>query len=636
MPSSPNHPTSTLNDPTQSTVTAALLRLQHHKGWISNADLAELAAELEVPLYMLEEVVSFFPHFRRSPPPLIELQVCRDLSCHLAGSNELVRKLQYKYQNDPSVAIRPVSCLGRCDKPPAACLSRFTSAHGGKPEDDIIDYYYRSRDGRFLVNAVTRLKSGEPPPPPDLDANDPPTMPLWNIDVYRGKPTYDAAARLLKQIRLADNPEEARAKLDLIPKLELANLRGMGGAGAPAAKKWNDVRQAPGSVKYIVCNADESEPGTFKDRELLLRTPWLIIEGMILAGIVTGASRGYIYLRHEYPEQAAALRAAIADAERQGVCGTNIGRTGIDFPISLFISPGGYICGEQSALIEAMEGKRAQPRNRPPELATNGLFDKPTLVNNVETFAWVPGIALNTVLSKDHPESQVNWYGNFAKNYPKKIKQPDGSDKIEYGGIRFFSISGDVVRPGVYEIPIGAPLRVLIEAAGGVIGGIEQLKAIATSGPSGGFLPRILRDSKNPEISQDLLEVPLDIDEFRRFGAMLGAGLVVYSAQRNLLDQAVNATEFFRNESCGKCVPCRIGSQKLVDIGLRIRRGEMGKTEFIEQKLAVRELDRTLELTSICGLGQVAAKPLASVLQFFEADVKGYMFDATLIHPVTG
>ena len=636
MQSSPVLPTGTSSDPTQATVTAALMRLQHHKGWIANSDLYELAAELEVPLHSLEEVVSFFPHFRHSPPPLIELQVCRDLSCHLAGAGDLIRKLEYKYQNDRSVAVRPVSCLGRCDKPPSACLSRFSSAHDGNPDDDVHEQYYHGRDGRFLVDAITSLKSGGTPPPADLDANYPPTVPQWNIDVYRGKPTYDAAARLLKQIRLSDNPVEARAKLDLIPKLELANLRGMGGAGAPAAKKWKDVRQAQGPVKYIVCNADESEPATFKDRELLLRTPWLIVEGVILAGIVTGASRGYIYLRHEYPEQAAALRAAIADAERQGVCGTNIGRTGIDFPVSVYISPGGYICGEQSALIEAMEGKRAQPRNRPPELATNGLFDKPTLVNNVETFAWVPGIALNTVVSKDHPESQVNWYGNFAKDYPKKTKQPDGSEKIEYCGMRFFSISGDVVRPGVYEIPIGAPLRVLIEAAGGVIGGTDQLKAIATSGPSGGFLPRILRDSKNPEITLDLLEVPLDIDVFRTYRASLGAGLVVYSAQRNLLDQAVCATEFFRDESCGKCVPCRVGSQKLADIGLRIRRGQMDKAELTEQKLAVRELDRTLELTSICGLGQVAPKPLASVLQFFESDVKAYMSDATMNHPAQG
>lgn len=601
-------------DPTQTTITAALLRLQHHTGWLSNQDLRELAGELDVPVYRLEEVVSFFPHFRRNRPPLIELQVCRDMSCHLQGAGTLIQKLTNKYANDPNVTIKPVSCLGRCDKPPAACLSRFSSAHDGEPEADIHENYYHGRDGRFLVDAITALKAGQAPPPPDLDANYPPTASPWQIDVYKGKPTYDAAARLLKQIRLSDNPAEARAKLDLLPKLELANLRGMGGAGAPAAKKWKDVRQAIGTTKYIVCNADESEPATFKDRELLLRAPWLIIEGIILAGIVTGATRGYVYLRHEYPEQAAALRAAIADAERQGVCGTNIGRTGIDFPVSVYVSPGGYICGEQSALIEAMEGKRAQPRNRPPELATNGLFDKPTLVNNVETFAWVPGIALNTVLSKDHPESQVNWYADFGKPYP----DAKGNGR----GIRFFSISGDVVKPGVYELPIGAPLRMLLDAAGGVTGGYDNLKAIATSGPSGGFLPRILRDTKNPDLSQDLLDVQLDIDVFRGLRASLGAGLVVYAGNVDLLEQAVNATQFFRNETCGKCVPCRVGSQKLTEIGIRIRDGQMSPHELPEQRMAVRELDKTMEMTSICGLGQVVPKPLASVLQFFDEDVR--------------
>lgn len=618
---SPTSQTTGRADPTQATVTAALLRLQHHTGWLTNSDLRELASELEVPLHQLEEVVSFFPHFRRTRPPRIELQVCRDMSCHLNGAGTLIQKLTNKYANDPDVTIKPVSCLGRCDKPPAACLSRFASAHGGNPEDDIHEQYYHGRDGRFLVDAITALKSGQAPPPQDLDANYSPSVASWQIDVYNGKPTYDAAARLLKQIRLSDNPAETRAKLDLIPKLEFANLRGMGGAGAPAAKKWKDVRQAAGEVKYIVCNADESEPATFKDRELLLRAPWLIIEGIILAGIVTGATRGYVYLRHEYPEQAAALRAAIADAERQGVCGTNIGRTGIDFPVSVYISPGGYICGEQSALIEAMEGKRAQPRNRPPELATNGLFDKPTLVNNVETFAWVPGIALHTVLSKDHPENQVNWYADFGKSYP----DAKGNGR----GIRFFSISGDVNKPGVYEIPIGAPLRVLLDAAGGVTGGYDNLKAIATSGPSGGFLPRILRDTKNPDLSQDLLDVALDIDVFRGLRASLGAGLVVYAGGVDLLEMAVNATQFFRNETCGKCVPCRVGSQKLTEIGVRLRDGQMSSGELSEQRMAVRELDKTMEMTSICGLGQVVPKPLASVLQFFDEDVRAHVGHST-------
>jgi NADH:ubiquinone oxidoreductase subunit F (NADH-binding) len=326
---------------------------------------------------------------------------------------------------------------------------------------------------------------------------------------------------------------------------------------------------------------------------------------MILAGLALGATRGYVYIRHEYPEQAAAVRLAIAAAEKLGVCGRNLRGTGIDFYMGVFISPGGYICGEQSALIEAMEGKRAQPRNRPPELATNGLFDKPTLVNNVETFAWVPGIALKTSLG---PEKVVNWYGSKGPNSR---------------GMRFFSISGDVNRPGAYEMPIGAQFGELLEAAGGVIGGENNLLSVASSGPSGGFLPaRALRDvkaAKDPRgtfRSRNLLEIELDIDEFRKLGGALGAGIVVYAQGTDMTSQAVNATEFYRNESCGKCVPCRVGSQKLVELGLRLKSDT--RPQLVQSvRAAVRDLDKALEQTSICGLGQVAPKPLLTLLRYF-------------------
>lgn len=594
----PAAPDSTVGpDPVQGTVTAALLRLQHQFGWLTDTDLRDLARQLEVPLHELEEVVSFFPHFRREPPPLVELSICRDMACHLRGAADTIRSLKIRYGADNRVAIRPVSCLGRCDRPVAACASRFSSIHGGSAKDDVHDHCYHGHTVDQLAEVVGELVAGRVPEP-TTDAAAPTNHKSWQIDTSFGKPTYAAAKLVLRQFKQADDLAEARARLDLIPKLQMAGLRGMGGAGVPAAKKWSDVRAAAGTEKYIVCNADESEPATFKDRELLLRTPHLIVEGVILAGLACGGTRGYIYIRHEYPEQAAALRQAIADAEKLGVCGANVGGTGLDFPVSVFVSPGGYICGEQSALIEAMEGHRAQPRNRPPELATNGLFDKPTLVSNVETFSWVPGIMLHTVLDAGAP---VNWYG---------------SKGVGNRGIRFFSISGDVNKPGVYEMPIGAPLRALVEAAGGVIGGEAALTAIAPSGPSGGFLPPKIRDPRNAERTVDLLDLDLDIDVFRNYRAALGAGLVVYAGPVDMLSQAANATEFYRNESCGKCVPCRVGSQKLVEIGLNLRK-HTGSEAAAAARVVVRELDRALEQTSICGLGQVAAKPLSTALQHF-------------------
>ena len=569
-------------DPTQATVTAALARLQQVKGWLADADLRDLAARLEVPLYKLEEVVSFFPHFRRRPPAPVEVDVCRDMTCHLRGAASLAAKLRA----ESGVHVHEVSCLGRCDRAPAVCLNRHT-------DDDIHDAFYLGRPAGDVVAAVRAAIAGGPVSPSDRDADLPHTCPGWKIDVYNGNPTYEAAKACQRQLREADDPAAARAGLDVIPKLKLAGLRGMGGAGAPAWEKWRDVAAAAGDVKYIVCNADESEPGTFKDREILLRAPHLVVEGVALAVLACGADRGYVYIRHEYPEETAAVRRAIAAAEKAGVCGP-------DLPVSVYVSPGGYICGEQSALIEAMEGRRAQPRNRPPELATNGLFDKPTLVNNVETFAWVPGIVRNTLLGTDDPADQFNWYGSLG---------------LGGHGARLFSVSGDVARPGVYEVPIGVPMRELFALAGGVIGGDDALKAVATSGPSGGFIPRWLIDSKDPAKRTDLLDTPLDIDAFRGLRLALGAGIVVYAAGADVTAAAVNATEFFRNESCGKCVPCRVGAQKLVEIGTDLLAGADPK----RHAGTVRELERALEQTAICALGPSAAKPLATLLRYFPA-----------------
>jgi NADH:ubiquinone oxidoreductase subunit F (NADH-binding) len=360
----------------------------------------------------------------------------------------------------------------------------------------------------------------------------------------------------------------------------------MGGAGFRTGLKWELVRNAPGDEKYVVCNADESEPGTFKDRFLLENVPHLLVEGMLLAGLVSGARLGIVYIRHEYEAQLAIFEREIAAARAAGALGPSVFGSGREFELETFVSPGGYICGEESALLEALEGKRGEPRNKPPFPVTHGLHGKPTVINNVETFVLAP------VILARGPE----WFR--------------GQGKSGAAGLKFVGISGDVVRPGVYEIGMGTPAReVIFDRAGGVAGG-RPLKAWAPSGPSSGFLPPAL------------LDTPLDFDSLARAGSMLGSGaLLALSDEACMLDMALNAVRFFRNESCGKCVPCRVGSAKMVEILTDIAQGR-GRAEHLAM---IDDLSHALIQTSICGLGQVVPMPIRSVLTHFRDEVDAHL-----------
>jgi NADH:ubiquinone oxidoreductase subunit F (NADH-binding)/NADH:ubiquinone oxidoreductase subunit E len=682
-----------------------LREIQNRFGYLPDAELKKLAAESGVPRYRIEEVSSFFPAFilERTDPPKIEMRVCRDMTCHLRGAAELLDKKhglpvlaeKLSEQTGQKICVEGVSCLGRCDRAPSVWVEQRPMPEGEHA------WVYNGRTQEELEEVLRKLVAGEEPPEQDTDADyaphtntnrpysvpamlegEPPALAAagWSLDIYgrqRWPRDYRAVKRFTDYLTnlgrpLLPPPRDIGGKeLDayvqkwhpLLWELKTANLLGMGGAGAPTYQKWLDVwRASPNDSdvrtetgeKYVVCNGDESEPGTFKDRELLLRMPHLVVEGVILAGLMTGATAGYIYIRHEYHEQIHAVREEIMRAERLGACGENIHDTGRNFTVEVFESPGGYICGEQSALIEAMEDRRGQPRNRPPELTTNGLRDRPTVVNNVETLAWAPAIML--------------FGGDKYELGGWRLSKTE--TKVKMGGRRLFSISGDVARPGVYEVPIGMPLRDLLEDprfCAGIVNG--PLRAVATSGPSGGLLPAKLPvDPKFDEKKRadavakiaersaadaaffewwlktsippgakefDLLAVPLDLVFYRHMNSalrfpvepMLGAALVVYAGDVDMLDQAVNFTEFYRNESCGKCVPCRIGSQKLVQIGtdLLARRDAGAPLEGEEAKSLesdVKAIYRTLQLTSICGLGYVAPIPLQTALTYFPDDLK--------------
>ena len=591
--------------------------IQHRCGYLPKPELKALSdRHPEYPLHRIHEVASFFPHFLLEPPKGLGVRVCRDMACHLYGADTLRKELE-GYAAGPArgqIVVEGISCLGLCDGAPAVMIGeRYYKGLGVKAEA------YQEPIARGLKEAADE-KAGvhhhhASPKPPG------PTG--WKIDPYDGREEYGAVRKLLENPdvkALLANPEN-RAYLEnpgikaFLANLEVSDLRGMGGAGVPASQKWKDVCQARGTTKYIVVNGDESEPSTFKDRELLLRVPKVVIEGVVLAGLVTGAERGYIYIRHEYPEQIEAVRAAIARAEAMGACGNDVFGTGRAFPVEVFVSPGGYICGEQSALIEAMEGHRAEPRNKPPELATNGLYDKPTLVSNVETFSWVPAIVMHG----------GEWYR-------------DGGVR-GYKGMRFLSICGDLEKPGVFEVPIGITLGELIERAGGMRGG-KAFKAWAPSGPSGGFLPakvpralfpkgfekrvseRFIAERFKPEETHfDLLGFEIDLDLSRAVNIMIGAGMVVYAEGTDVFDQALNAAQFFRNESCGKCVPCRLGSQKMVDLAVGLTNKAYDRESLPRVEALIEELRKTMEMTSICGLGAVASNPVSSVVRYFPEEI---------------
>jgi NADH:ubiquinone oxidoreductase subunit F (NADH-binding)/NADH:ubiquinone oxidoreductase subunit E len=536
-----------------------LREIQRQFGYLPADQLKALAKKVDVPLYRLHGVASFYPHFHLTPPPKADVRVCQDMSCHLRGARRLRTGLEESFRQAGYVdaKIGGVSCLGRCNEAPAVAINEHT--YSGLSQNQIT----------AMVGDV--LAGGAPPKISQVHRRVP-----CASDPYGDGEHYQTAQRLIA----------SRDWAGAFETLKASGLRGLGGAGFPTESKWQLVRQAPGSEKFIVCNADESEPGTFKDRFILTQLPHLVIEGMILAGLLTGAQKGILYIRHEYGDQEHILRDEIRRCERKGLLGAQVLGSEFTFDLEIFVSPGGYICGEETALLEAVEGKRAEPRNKPPFPVEQGLWNKPTVINNVETFANVP-----TILFRG-----VDWYKSQGLN---------GS-----AGLKFIGVSGDVVHPGVYEVPMGTPVSELIFKYGGGIADGKKLKGFAPSGPSSGYLPASMAD------------VRLDFKSLADAGSMLGSGaLVVCDEDRCMLDMALNSTQFFRNESCGKCVPCRVGSQKLVEMLTDWTEGKGSAADIA----LIDELSGALRLTSICGLGQVVPAPIASVLKHFRAEVESHI-----------
>ena len=537
-------------------VVQELHAIQEKFGYIPETELYALSQKLNIPVYELHGVATFYPGYRMTPPPRVDIHVCGDFPCRLRGSQQLKSRIEGITAGVDGVHVGHVSCLGHCDGAPAITLNHHT--HARKPVDD-------------LLNMIKAAATGQLPKHQHFEGLKGPFV----SDPYPTAAERYGAVRDL--IKTGDSA-------GVIAKLKAAGLRGMGGAGFPTGTKWEAVKGAPGDEKYIVCNADECEVGTFKDREIMKNVPWLLVEGMILAALVTGAKRGFIYIRHEYHEQIDACREEIKRAEALGLCGDNILGSGKKYKLEVFVSPGGYIQGEESALLEAIEGKRGQPRIKPPFPVFVGLWGKPTIINNVETLAYVPPILVKG----------ADWWKAQGKN--------------NCTGLKWIGVSGHVNKPGVFEVPMGTTYREAFAMAGGIEGN-KTLRAFAPSGPSGGFLPA------------NMIDLSMDFKIMADAGSMLGSGAIVAITEGTcLLDLALNATRFFRNESCGKCVPCRVGSQKMVDIIYNMTQGRGTDDDYG----IIERLSDTLLMTSICGLGQVVPAPIQSTVKYFKDEIDAH------------
>ncbi|MDO6520602.1 NAD(P)H-dependent oxidoreductase subunit E [Shimia thalassica] len=507
--------------------------IQDAYGHLSAAHIRALAEEMRTGQAEVYEVASFYAHFDvvkegETPPPALTIRVCDSLSCELAGAQELKKALEDGL--DPTeVRVLRAPCMGRCDTAPTLELGHNHIDHA-TPE-----------------KVLAAIHAGE-------------THAV--IPGYQGYAEYvaDGGYRKLKELRANGNWEEVQAKI------KEAGLRGLGGAGFPSGTKWGFVRANAGP-RYVAVNGDEGEPGTFKDRHHLEREPHMFLEGMLISAWAVEADKAFIYMRDEYPAVLELLRREIAALEKAGIVEPGY--------IDLRRGAGAYICGEESAMIESIEGKRGEPRHRPPFVAQVGIFGQPTLVHNVETLYWVARVC------RVGPEVM----NSVEKNGRK--------------GLRNYSVSGRVANPGVFLLPAGSTITDIIEAAGGMAEG-HVFKAYQPGGPSSGLLPASMSD------------VPLDFDTLQPHGTFIGsAAVVVLSEKDSAKEAALNMLRFFEDESCGQCTPCRVGCEKAV----KLMQADTWDQDLLE------ELSQTMVDASICGLGQAAPNPIRMTIKHFPEEV---------------
>ena len=510
--------------------------IQDHYGFLSEKNLTLLSKLLKISKVEVYEVASFYAHFDivkndEVPPPNMTIRVCNSLSCELSGSSELEAQLLENY-NSKEVRILKAPCMGRCFAAPTV---------------EIGHYHVDNADIIKIRDAVKNNKVK--PVIPDYE----------NFESYINKGGYKKLKEIILNIN-GDNWYDDLIKSD---------LRGLGGAGFRTAKKWQLVSNEQGP-RYLAVNGDEGEPGTFKDRHYLETEPHMFLEGMLIASLAVSAEKCFIYIRDEYPAILKILKEEIRKLEDNNIISK--------YYIDVRRGAGAYICGEESAMIESIEGKRGLPRHRPPFVGQVGIFGRPTLVHNVETLYWVSKIM------RDGP----NVFNNTIKN-----------DRV---GLRSYSVSGRVKKPGLYLLPSGSTISDIIDSAGGMSEG-HTFKAYQPGGASSGLLPASLNN------------VPLDFDTLNEHNTFIGsAAVVILSNQDKIRQVALNMIEFFKAESCGQCTPCRVGCEKAVTI--------MNEQEWDIELL--EDLCEVMESSSICGLGQAATNPIRSSIKYFPDEIKNH------------
>jgi NADH-quinone oxidoreductase subunit F len=528
--------------------------IQDRVGWVSRGALEYACRRLSIPPAEAYGVVSFYGRFALEERAALALHVCDDIACKCAGADELCAALE-KAAGPAGKAWHRSPCLGLCDRAPAALVERAGQKH---EELQVAPITFEA--------AQDILRGG-----------------AWPITL---SPTLSPAGRggkLLRRFGVVD-PDSIESYREhggfaalrrarelgpegVIRELTEAKLLGRGGAAFPTGRKWDSVSKAPARPHYLVCNADESEPGTFKDRELMERDPFAIVEGMAIAAIAAGCEKGYLFVRGEYPLARHRIENAVAQAKDAGL---------LDFEIEVRRGAWAYICGEETALFNSIEGKRGEPRNKPPFPVQAGLFGKPTLVNNVETLVNVLDIV-------------VEGGAAFAT-----------TGTADSTGTRLFCLSGQVRAPGLYEVPMGTTLRALIAIAGGLRNG-RALQAVLLGGAAGSF------------VTEAQLDVPLSFEGTRAIGATLGSGaVIVFDDTMDVKPILLRIARFFRDESCGQCVPCRVGTKRQEEILERML--ESRGTDTRADVMLLSDIAQAMRDASICGLGQTAANAIASGL----------------------
>lgn len=532
-----------------------LLHAFHNRdGYLTEEAIRDVSDGLKIPLAELWGTVTFYHHFSREAPGKSAPRVCTGNICCLHGGNDLLESLKDE-------GATPMPCAGRCDDMIPVIIG--DKAFVGKTKDT-------------LVHRATPMPEPNPGGITECVFSKIREEGRATLSGYRSTGGYAALEESLK-----GSPQDV---IDVITESKLA---GRGGAGFPTGVKWSAVANAPGDPKCIVCNADEGEPGCFKDRTIMDHDPFAVIEGMTLAAFATGSPLGFIYLRYEYPETEAILEKAIEDARASGLLGENILGSGFTFHLYVRRGAGAYICGEEGSLLNSLEGKHPFPRNKPPFPVTHGFNDKPTAVNNVETLASVPHIVANG----------AEWYRGLGLG--------------DHAGTKVISLSGDVQRPGNYEVPFGLPLKTLIhEWAGGPPEG-RSVQAVTMAGLSGGFL------------GGENLDVTLDDPCIKSKGSFLGAGgIMVFDDSRDMVDAAHDAMEFFAHESCGKCFPCRIGTQRITE---RLNGSTPASLSHEEWLAEINDIGDTMKSTSACGLGMAAPNVTDSLIRYFPEQVEAHL-----------